>query len=115
MVILVIKLISVSGQEKFDPTKRQFSEEELRPQPMIKKSKKIYITDEMKDDKYWCRRQKNNVAAKRSRDARRIKENQIAMRAAFLEKENAKLKSDLEEANAELELIRAKLAKYERS
>ena len=41
----------------------------------------------MKDDKYWARRNKNNMAAKRSRDARRTKENQIAMRAAFLEKE----------------------------
>lgn len=41
----------------------------------------------MKDDKYWARRRKNNMAAKRSRDARRVKENQIAMRAAFLEKE----------------------------
>ena len=41
----------------------------------------------MKDDKYWARRNKNNMAAKRSRDARRSKENQIAMRAAFLEKE----------------------------
>ena len=41
----------------------------------------------MKDDKYWARRRKNNMAAKRSRDARRVKENQIAMRASFLEKE----------------------------
>jgi len=41
----------------------------------------------LKDDKYWARRNKNNMAAKRSRDARRSKENQIAMRAAFLEKE----------------------------
>lgn len=42
---------------------------------------------EMKDEKYWARRRKNNMAAKRSRDARRLKENQIAMRANFLEKE----------------------------
>ncbi len=46
-----------------------------------------YVPDDMKDDKYWARRRKNNMAAKRSRDARRVKENQIAMRAAFLEKE----------------------------
>jgi len=41
----------------------------------------------LKDEKYWARRRKNNMAAKRSRDARRVKENQIALRAGFLEKE----------------------------
>lgn len=45
------------------------------------------MPDDLKDDKYWARRRKNNMAAKRSRDARRVKENQIAMRANFLEKE----------------------------
>ena len=45
----------------------------------------------MKDDKYWCRRNKNNVAAKRSREARRVKENQITLRASYLERENEKL------------------------
>ena len=43
--------------------------------------------EEAKDEKYWARRTKNNMAAKRSRDIRRIKENQIAVRASFLEKE----------------------------
>ena len=45
------------------------------------------MPDDLKDDKYWARRRKNNMAAKRSRDARRMKENQIALRAGFLEKE----------------------------
>lgn len=35
------------------------------------------------------------MAAKRSRDARRMKENQIALRAGFLEKEVRLMKSDL--------------------
>jgi len=46
-----------------------------------------FVPDDLKDDKYWARRRKNNMAAKRSRDARRMKENQIALRAGFLEKE----------------------------
>lgn len=54
---------------------------------MIKKSRKQFVPDDMKDDKYWARRRKNNMAAKRSRDARRMKENQIALRAGYLEKE----------------------------
>ena len=45
------------------------------------------MEDDLKDSKYWVRRRKNNLAAKRSRDARRAKENQIAMRASYLEKE----------------------------
>ena len=56
---------------------------------------KVYVLPDQKDDKYWDRRKKNNIAAKRSRDARRIKENQISMRAAFLEKENNVLRKEL--------------------
>ena len=48
-----------------------------------------------KDDAYWDRRRKNNEAAKRSRDARRQKEEEIAMRAAYLEQENLKLRAQV--------------------
>lgn len=37
-------------------------------------------TDGTKDEAYWERRRKNNEAAKRSRDARRAKEDEIALR-----------------------------------
>uniref|UniRef100_A0AAY4B9N9 BZIP domain-containing protein n=1 Tax=Denticeps clupeoides TaxID=299321 RepID=A0AAY4B9N9_9TELE len=87
-------LSSVPGGELFNPRKHRFSEEELKPQPMIKKAKKVFVPDEKKDEKYWSRRKKNNMAAKRSRDARRLKENQITVRAAFLERENAALRQE---------------------
>lgn len=45
-----------------------------------------------KDAAYWERRRKNNEAAKRSRDARRAKEDEIAIKAAFLEAEYNRLK-----------------------
>lgn len=45
-----------------------------------------------KDDAYFERRKKNNAAAKKSRDRRRIKEDEIAIRAAFLQQENCELK-----------------------
>lgn len=106
-------LATIPGQEGFDPRKRKFSEEELKPQPMIKKSKKIYVPTEMKDEQYWGRRNKNNAAAKRSRDARRVKENQIAMRASFLEKENGTLKSDLEKVQLENIALKKRLSQYE--
>ncbi|XP_037070560.1 hepatic leukemia factor-like [Pollicipes pollicipes] len=94
----------------FDPQTRQFSDDELKPQPMCKKSKKQVVPDERKDQKYWTRRERNNFAAKRSRDARRLKENQIVLRANFLEKENAALKESMEEITRENERLRARLA-----
>jgi hypothetical protein len=51
--------------------------------------------EERRDDSYWDRRRKNNEAAKRSRDARRQKEEEIALRAAFLEQENLKLRAQV--------------------
>ncbi|MEE6515057.1 hypothetical protein FKM82_023544 [Ascaphus truei] len=99
-------LSSVPGGELFNPRKHRFAEEELKPQPMIKKAKKIYVPEDRKDEKYWNRRKKNNVAAKRSRDARRLKENQITVRAAFLEKENTALRTEVAELRKELGVIR---------
>uniref|UniRef100_A0A4W5QT58 TEF transcription factor, PAR bZIP family member a n=1 Tax=Hucho hucho TaxID=62062 RepID=A0A4W5QT58_9TELE len=90
-------LSSVPGGELFNPRKHKFSEEDLKPQPMIKKAKKVYVSEDSKDEKYWQRRNKNNVAAKRSRDARRLKENQITVRAAFLERENTALRQEVGE------------------
>ena len=73
------------------------------------------MPDELKDDKYWARRRKNNVAAKRSRDARRMKENQIAVKATYLERENDALRKQLEDSKRENKLLKIKLARYEAS
>jgi len=114
-----LALATVPGAD-FDPTLRHFSKEELRPQPIIRKRKKAYVDLGLKDDKYWEKRGKNNIAARRSREARRLKENQIALRTAFLEKQNNGLKQALQTINMkneklELEkrLLREKLEKYE--
>ncbi|XP_036411536.1 D site albumin promoter binding protein a [Megalops cyprinoides] len=108
-----LALSSVPGQEAFDPRRHRFTEEELKPQPMIKKARKMLVPDEQKDDKYWSRRFKNNEAAKRSRDARRLKENQISVRAAFLERENAALRQEVADMRKELGRCRNILNKYE--
>lgn len=51
-----LALSSVPGQEMFDPRKRKFSAEELKPQPMIKKARKIFIPEDMKVRcRYRCR------------------------------------------------------------
>ena len=75
----------------------------------------MYVPDDMKDEKYWARRKKNNTAAKRSRDARRVKENQIALRAAYLEKQVNNLQEKLKSALDENHNLRKQLEKYEGS
>jgi len=92
-----LSLATVPGME-FDPSQRTFDLEELRPQPIIKKRSKLFVKDREKDDKYWEKREKNNSAARRSREARRLKENQIALRVAHLERENGSIKQVLNSA-----------------
>ncbi|XP_062335749.1 TEF transcription factor, PAR bZIP family member b isoform X2 [Osmerus eperlanus] len=106
-------LSSVPGGELFNPRKHKFSDEELKPQPMIKKAKKVFVPNEQKDDKYWSRRKKNNMAAKRSRDARRLKENQITVRASFLERENAALRQQVAELRKDCGRCKNTMARYE--
>ena len=53
------------------------------------------------------------MAAKRSRDARRLKENQIAIRAGFLEKENSALRLEVADLRKELGRTKNILDKYE--
>ena len=62
-----------------------------------------------KDDAYWERRRRNNDAAKRSRDARRQKEDEIAVRAAFLEQENVRLRIEVASLRTETTKLRALL------
>jgi len=114
-----LALATVPGMD-FDPKQRAFNLEELRPQPIIRKRKKNAVPEEMKDERYWDKRTKNKMATRRSREARRLKENQIALRAAFLEKENAVMKKELESSQfeksklkTEIEILKQKLADYE--
>ena len=74
----------------------------------------------VEDELYWERREKNNVAARRSREARRLKENQIALRVAHLERENDGLRQKVESAQCDVtkltnvrDLLRRKLHQYE--
>lgn len=69
---------------------------------------------EKKDENYWDRRRKNNEAAKRSRDAKRMKEVHTAKKADFLERENVELKAQVnllksEAANLQFLLFNNKL------
>ncbi|XP_061391493.1 thyrotroph embryonic factor [Musca vetustissima] len=69
------------------------------------------IPDEQKDDKYYERRKRNNEAAKKSRDARKIREDRIAFRAAFLEQENSLLRAQVMAMRDELQTMRQILSR----
>ncbi len=72
-------------------------------------------TDHQKDGKYFERRKRNNVAAKKSRDARKQREDEIAIRASFLEKENSILKAQLQTLKDEAQQLRILLAQKKSS
>uniref|UniRef100_H2ZC98 Uncharacterized protein n=1 Tax=Ciona savignyi TaxID=51511 RepID=H2ZC98_CIOSA len=42
--------------DEFDPCTRQFTDVELKPKPMVRKSRKVQISTDCKDVKYWNRR-----------------------------------------------------------
>ncbi|KAH8280597.1 hypothetical protein KR018_012055 [Drosophila ironensis] len=64
------------------------------------------IPDAQKDAKYYERRKRNNEAAKKSRDARKIREDRIAFRAAILEQENSILRAQVMALRDELQTVR---------
>ncbi|KAG5881287.1 hypothetical protein JTB14_010181 [Gonioctena quinquepunctata] len=60
-----------------------------------KNMRRNQLSSKSEDPSYLEKRKKNNEAAKRSRDARKAKEDEIAIRCAFLEQDNMKLKFTL--------------------
>ncbi|XP_059056451.1 nuclear factor interleukin-3-regulated protein-like [Achroia grisella] len=74
-----------------------------------RRGEKRPIPAELKDEKYFERRRRNNQAAKKSRDARRMREDQIAWRACVLEQENASLRAHIAALRQEALALRALL------
>ena len=56
------------------------------------KRERYAVPDECKDERYWRKRSRNNMSAKKSREAKRAKDLLIARKIDELEKENATLK-----------------------
>ena len=69
------------------------------------------VNDDVKDEKYWERRRKNNQAAKRSRDLKRQKELCVAERAASLEDENRQLREEVQKLREYLRTLDEKMDK----
>ena len=76
---------------------------------MPPKKRPLSVPDDLKDNSYWEKRKKNNDSAKRSRDGRRMKEEQIAMRVVYLEQENLQLRTEASLLKSEIEKLRCML------
>jgi hypothetical protein len=75
--------ISSSGAQILQPPKKRHRMMEnciIDDEKNASKDNDDDMNNGNKDDAYWERRRKNNEAAKRSRDARRAKEDEIALR-----------------------------------
>ncbi|XP_039663285.1 nuclear factor, interleukin 3 regulated, member 5 [Perca fluviatilis] len=57
--------------------------------------KREFISDEKKDASYWEKRRKNNEAAKRSREKRRLNDMVLENRVMALNEENVRVKTEL--------------------
>ncbi|KPP64528.1 nuclear factor interleukin-3-regulated protein-like [Scleropages formosus] len=68
----------------------------VKPKPnMTCRRKREFISDEKKDASYWEKRRKNNEAAKRSREKRRLNDMVLENRVIALNEENVRLKTEL--------------------
>ncbi|XP_026053288.1 nuclear factor, interleukin 3 regulated, member 4 [Carassius auratus] len=69
--------------------------EELSPRGLGSRRKREFIPEEKKDATYWEKRRKNNEAAKRSREKRRVSDYVLETRLVSLSEENARLRAEL--------------------
>lgn len=66
----VVKVVTTAGPQCVD---KDFLTHLLARKDVIPaRKRRDFIPNEMKDDQYWERRRKNNLAAKRSREKRRL-------------------------------------------
>ncbi|XP_030638828.1 nuclear factor, interleukin 3 regulated, member 2 [Chanos chanos] len=84
--------------ESFPPAQSNLSRQGrlLKPKPSMScRRKREFISDEKKDASYWEKRRKNNEAAKRSREKRRLNDMVLENRVLALNDENIRLKTEL--------------------
>lgn len=67
------------------------------PKPMVPKAKTNLLPSKLKDEEYWQHRQRNNEAAKRSRENRRMKELETVNLIKGLTDNNNELKEKIKE------------------
>ncbi|GCC29310.1 hypothetical protein chiPu_0007749 [Chiloscyllium punctatum] len=84
------------GVPRGDPVQSEwgfrFQRRALSPAP---RRKREFVPEEKKDVNYWSKRERNNNAAKKSRERRRLHDMQLEMRILALMGENKRLKTEL--------------------
>ena len=90
------------------------------PKPLTRKTRRALVPDEQKNQKYWMKRMRNNVAARKSREDRRRKELEVLESMKNLKDENQKMKTYIdtvvkanEQLVAEMMQMKHKLQQYE--
>lgn len=113
----MLQQLRASGQGKSNPNMRRINQRNdndlqieqdtfAMPNSLDLNTSEANGNEIIKDMSYYERRRKNNLAAKRSRDRRRDKEDEIAIRAAYLERENIQLKIELQAVRQQLALYK---------
>lgn len=85
-------------------------DEDFQPTFSAKKSRRASPNPSTgRDEKYWERRKRNNLAAKRSREAKRAREIAVAKKTSTLEKENNTLRRQVQRLKAAISKAEKKL------
>ena len=93
--------VNKANNFKMTFNKHHEKREDLSDGPVEKKRKEDALDDDRTSngprerDSSWERRKKNNASAKKSRDARKIRQLQTQIKAAFLERENLRILAQL--------------------
>ena len=116
--VLVDSYESWSSSEQSDKEKRIRQRRKPRtykynPKPVLQKGDRTNVPDALKDREYWERRQRNNEAARKSREERRRKELEVLDKMTSLEKMKNDLESKVEELERRNVYLESRLKLYE--
>ncbi|CAF0807690.1 unnamed protein product, partial [Didymodactylos carnosus] len=89
----LVKVVTTAGPQNVD---KEFLQQLLSRKDVIpQRKRRDFIPNELKDDHYWERRRKNNLAAKRSREKRRLNDIVLETKVVELTNENDVLRAKL--------------------
>lgn len=104
-----------SDREKPMRQRRKPRTYKYNPKPVLQKGDRNYVPDSLKDREYWERRQRNNEAARKSREERRRKELEVLDKLTNLEEKKNELEAKVRELERRNVYLECRLKEYERS
>lgn len=103
----------LSDKEKPVRQRRKPRTYKYNPKPVLQKGDRSYVPDSLKDREYWERRQRNNEAARKSREERRRKELEVLDKLTSLEKMKNSLEAKVTELERRNTYLESRLKSYE--